>query len=280
VRMSEIDVNRNQRVYDAPDVVAHYAGLEYLTPCERLLFETHIPPRSTVLDLGVGGGRTTPFLAKRASRYIGIDYAPAMIKACQARFPDLEFLPGNAADLSKFGDGSFQAAVFAFNGIDYVPAAVRNKCFEEIRRVLKAGGVFIFSSHNPRAVLMRARWNRDRLHGVAQNVARKMRLPQSLIYIPMFFFRLVWANVHAFCGTLMRLVRWLPSRMFWKGEGERLDPVHGGLLTHYAVPEKVIAELVSLRFRLVQVLGSDYPERSHLYATGWYYYVFSRPGEK
>ena len=73
----------NLQTYDAPEVAAHYATLDYLTPCERVLFETYIPAGSAILDLGVGGGRTTSYLANRASRYVGVDYAPAMVKACR-----------------------------------------------------------------------------------------------------------------------------------------------------------------------------------------------------
>ena len=134
-----------------------------------MLFETYIPPGSAILDLGVGGGRTTSYLANRASRYVGVDYAAAMVKACQAKFPDLEFVVADAANLSIFPDASFDVVVFAFNGIDYVlPEQSRRSCFEHIRRVLKAKGVLIFSSHNARAVLIRPQWNRERLQRTAR----------------------------------------------------------------------------------------------------------------
>ena len=69
----------NLQTYDAPEVAAHYAALDYLTPCERVLFETYVRSGSAILDLGVGGGRTTAYLANRASRDVGVDYAPAMV---------------------------------------------------------------------------------------------------------------------------------------------------------------------------------------------------------
>ena len=75
----------NLQIYDAPEVAAHYAALDYLTPCERCCLRRYIPPGSAILDLGVGGGRTTSYLASRASRYVGVDYAPAMVKACRGR---------------------------------------------------------------------------------------------------------------------------------------------------------------------------------------------------
>src|SRR5678815_4232288 len=95
--LSEDDPNR--AVYNAPWVAAHYARLEYLSPCEQLLFEAYLRRGMKILDVGVGGGRTTRYLAALASHYVGIDYAPAMISACREKFPDLDFRVGHADDL-------------------------------------------------------------------------------------------------------------------------------------------------------------------------------------
>src|SRR5208282_1678064 len=74
----------------------------------------------------------------------------------------------DAANLSLFPDDSFDVVVFSFNGIDYVlPEQARRSCFAHVHRVLKAKGIFIFSSHNARAVVIPPRWNRQRLQGIA-----------------------------------------------------------------------------------------------------------------
>src|SRR5262249_13250127 len=93
-------VPENLQTYQAQQVADHYAALDYLTPCERLLFENYIPQGGEILDLGVGGGRTTKFLSDRASRYLGVDYSQPMIDACRRKFPKLEFVVADAADLS------------------------------------------------------------------------------------------------------------------------------------------------------------------------------------
>ena len=82
--MADLNLQKNLEIYNAPDVTAYYAALNYLTPCERLLFDTYISTGSAILDLGVGGGRTTPYLASRAARYVGVDNAEAMVR----RMPD------------------------------------------------------------------------------------------------------------------------------------------------------------------------------------------------
>src|SRR5271167_4736060 len=110
----------NIPIYNAPAVAEYYAGLDYLTPCERLLFDEYLKPGMAVLELGVGGGRTTAYLSSIASRYVGVDYASEMIAACRKKFPRLDFEVGDAADLSRFDAASFDAVVMAFNGIDYL----------------------------------------------------------------------------------------------------------------------------------------------------------------
>jgi ubiquinone/menaquinone biosynthesis C-methylase UbiE len=271
----------NLQTYDAPEVATHYAMLDYLTPCERVLFETYIPGGSAILDLGVGGGRTTSYLASRASRYVGVDYAPAMVRACEAKFPNLNFEVADAADLSIFPDASFNVVVCAFNGIDYVlPEQARRSCFAHVHRVLKADGVFIFSSHNARAVLIRPRWNRQRLQRIAERFSADSRILYGVWLTLFTSVRSVIAVGQTAGATLQRALKRIPSAAFWRGAGSLVDSAHGGLLTYYSIPSRVIAELDSLRFRPECILGDDYPRSSHPCATDWYYYVFVKPCEK
>jgi ubiquinone/menaquinone biosynthesis C-methylase UbiE len=279
--MTGRSADTNLQTYDAPEVAAHYAALDYLTACERVLFETYIPPGSAILDLGVGGGRTTSYLANGASRYVGVDYAAAMVKACQAKFPGLEFVVADAANLALFPDVSFDVVVCAFNGIDYVlPDRSRLSCFQHIHRVLKAGGVVIFSSHNARALLIRPRWNRERVQLIARQFSADSRVLYLLLFVVLTSARSTLAFGQAMGATLQRVLKRIPSRVFWHGEGSLVDTAHGGLLTHYCTPSRVINELSALHLRPERVLGDDYPEPSHLYATDWYYYVFAKAGEK
>ncbi len=275
--MLTLTAETNLQIYEAPAIASHYASLEYLTPCERLLFDSYIKPASKILDLGVGGGRTTAWLSRRAATYIGVDRAAAMVEACQARFPELKFVVGDAADLSRFPDESFDVVVFAFNGLDYViPAASRLACLEHIYRVLKTGGAVVFSSHNPRAIVSRQGWNRERLQAAARRFYAGSELLYELLLAGLTGARSVWSFFQSGAATLPRVRRRILSHAFWQGEGCVVDPAHGGLLTHCWIPRRVIDEMNSMGFRVERVLGDDYPRASRTYATDWYYYVFTK----
>ena len=267
----------NLHVYNRPDVAAHYAALAYLTPCERRLFETYVPPGTAVLDLGVGGGRTTAYLSARASRYVGVDYAPEMVNLCRRRFPTLDFVIADATDLSMFADESFEAIVFSFNGLDYLwPEQRRDQCIRECYRLLQENGILIFSSHNPRAIAVRPAWEQERVRAFASRLVggRRLLLLPTLIVITLA--KALLTSLQASCTTIVRTLSRLPRRVFWSGKGYLVDRAHRGLITYHSVPSRVLSDLSNFGFESLQVLGDDYPRRSSLWLTDWYYYVFKK----
>jgi SAM-dependent methyltransferase len=272
-------VDPNLHVFNTPEVAAHYASLDYLSPCEKTLFDEFLKEGDAILDLGVGGGRTTPYLSRLASRYVGVDYAAKMVAACQQKFPQLEFLVADATNLAQLGDGSFDSVVMAFNGMDALaPDEARRRCLAEIHRVLKDGGVLIFSSHNPRAVFLRPAWNPKRIEAVAHMLAGRRKWLLGSARVLVLWLRIAVALARSAMDSALRLSRRVWRRAFWSGDGYMLDPAHGGTLTHYAVPERVIAEVEQQGFQFLRVAGDDYPRRSGAYVTDWYYYVFRKPG--
>jgi ubiquinone/menaquinone biosynthesis C-methylase UbiE len=275
--MAEAGKDPNLAVYNSPGVTAHYASLSYLSSCEALLFETFLRPGMTILDLGVGGGRTTHYLSGLASRYVGVDYAPEMVAVCQSKFPQLEFRVANASDLSGFADHTFDAVVMAFNGMDYViPDESRFRSLREIHRTLKPGGVLIFSSHNPRAILARALWDSKRVDDLAHRITRSAAPLFAPVRMALRCARIALAFARSAVESTTRTLRRVPTPAFWRGEGYLLDSAHGGLCTHYALPVRVIPELEKFGYRLLRVQGDDYPQPSRVYITKWYYYVFAK----
>jgi len=136
--------------YSRPESVAPFARDDRLEPSLVLLlvrYRDYILGRA-VLDLGMGAGRTTLHLSPLAAEYVGIDYSPAMVAHTSARFPGQRIELGDARDLSRFADGTFDLVLFSYNGIGAVDHEGRLRILGEVARVLRPGGVFLFSVHN------------------------------------------------------------------------------------------------------------------------------------
>jgi ubiquinone/menaquinone biosynthesis C-methylase UbiE len=141
----------NRRAWSFPSTVRSFRALEGWTdPGERAAFDgvrsaAHGQP---ILDLGVGAGRTVPLLRDISKDYVGLDYTPQLVEACRKKHPGVRIVQGDARDLSQFASGSFELVVFSFNGIDAVNPTDRVVILREARRVLRSGGMLLFSSHN------------------------------------------------------------------------------------------------------------------------------------
>src|SRR5579884_2795938 len=110
-----------------------------------------------ILDLGVGGGRTYPLLRLLSSDYVGIDYSPPMVELCRRRHPDADVRLGDARDLSDIPDESCGLVVYSSNGIDAVDHDDRQRVIRAVCRVLRPGGMFLFSTLNKEGPLFDAR---------------------------------------------------------------------------------------------------------------------------
>jgi SAM-dependent methyltransferase len=142
-------MSENKTVFESQTAVRSYAQSadDGLFPSERIAFSWLCGgPGASVLDIGIGAGRTTRFLAGLFETYISIDYSEALIKAASARFPGLDLRVIDARELS-FSD-RFDAIVFSYNGIDYMEEGDRRRVLLGIARHLRPGGIFVYSTHN------------------------------------------------------------------------------------------------------------------------------------
>lgn len=232
--------------FDSLSVVAEYAALSEITPAEAALFDRWIRPGMRILDLGVGTGRTTRVLAAEAAEYVGSDVSPRMVAKAQERFPGLRFAVHDAADLSAFEDESFDAVVFSYNGLDYLhPLERRQLAIQEARRVLRPAGIFIFSTHNSRAIAKRVRATGDIRSLVRQTAV-------------------------AAYGTFRAVRALVPSRVFWSGSGYQVDRIKP-LLTYYTTLKQLDDELERGGLTVVERLPGDHPARVSSFRTPWFY---------
>lgn len=122
----------------------------FIEPAEAAMVKwlAHEVRDQPILDIGVGGGRTTPLLRSISADYVGIDYLENLVESARMRYPEARFEHMDARDLSAFGDGAFGLVLFSLNGIDGMAHADRPAVLSEAHRVLRPGGLFAYATMN------------------------------------------------------------------------------------------------------------------------------------
>lgn len=112
---------------------------------KRALAE-HLPPQhACILDCGGGPGRYAIHLAKLGYEVTLLDLSQANLKlarqkAAEHGAPVADFVHGNALDLSRFADASFDAVLLMGPLYHLVEQSDRDRAVREAMRVLKPGG--------------------------------------------------------------------------------------------------------------------------------------------
>ncbi len=196
-----------------------------------------------ILDVGVGGGRTTAHLAQLSAKYTGIDYSPRMIAACRARYPTLAFEVCDARNLSRFADGRFGLVFFSLNGIDYVGHRERLEVLRETFRVLSTKGAFIFSSHNRDAALTKRPWKLSRLPFGVNPIKKPLNFLERLVSYPIAIGNYLLNRRHERQSEEYAILN---------------DSANDyQMLTYYISIERQIAQLKSTGYTAIDVVGFD-----------------------
>ncbi len=141
--------------WNSDESIQRYANDEYfLFDVEKvMLFEAIMLLRKKisdikVLDIGCGGGRTTVPLHNIGLKVVGLDPADKLIRSLQTKYPSIIICHWKCGQDLVFKNNSFDIVIFSHNSIDYLkPYRNRERALDEIHRVLKKDGFFIFSSH-------------------------------------------------------------------------------------------------------------------------------------
>ena len=102
--------------------------------------------KGVIADFGCGPGQTTKFLFDcGVKNIIGIDISSGMISAARRLYPEIKF---ETRDLLKISyESNYFGSALAFYAIVHFDYDQIRQALNEINRVLKNGGQFLFSFH-------------------------------------------------------------------------------------------------------------------------------------
>jgi ubiquinone/menaquinone biosynthesis C-methylase UbiE len=128
-----------------------------------------------VLEIGCGGGQNAIVLKKWGARSVGLDISDEQIrfarKLAQKEGAKVPFYVGNMEDLTIFHNDSFDVVLSSF-AIGY--ADDLEKTFNEVSRVLRKNGLFVFADVHPIADKGRiVRFGKKRIWGITNYFDRK-----------------------------------------------------------------------------------------------------------
>lgn len=121
--MSSTSTDANRHFWRLRSAVREYQNQQgWLDDGERVAIEAVASELRglPLLDIGVGGGRTTSLLRLLTDDYVGVDWSPEMVEVCRSNHPGADISQADARDLSAFASSTFKCVVFSFNGLDSI----------------------------------------------------------------------------------------------------------------------------------------------------------------
>jgi SAM-dependent methyltransferase len=144
------DPKKIERMYDA--VAAQYAeaftGEHEKKPMDQEMlrrFSRAIGESGPVLDLGCGPGQTARYLKDLGVDISGLDLSEKLLEQARSIHPGITFRKGDILDLDLDDDSI--AGVVSFYTICHFTTEQVKKTLDEVFRILRPGGLFLFTYH-------------------------------------------------------------------------------------------------------------------------------------
>ena len=122
------------------------ARVEFLTTVRCI--EQYLTPDAKILDIGAGAGEYSLYFARKGYQVSALELADVNIAAFHAKLTEsdtVDLVQGNALDLSRYADESFDA-VLLFGPLYHLHSEEdKRRCIEEAKRVCKQDGHIFFA---------------------------------------------------------------------------------------------------------------------------------------
>lgn len=223
----------------------------------------------SVLDVGVGTGRTTSLLRLLTDDYVGIDYVPVMIEQAKAAFPDSDLRVGDVLDLKEFDDGSKKLVLFSYNGLDSLDHDSRPTALANMARVTAPGGFMVYSTLNLESPHPRRKpWSlpkRPTEQGTEGFVLWCFRAFRTAVQVPLHVMH-----------------RYRTQKLSKQGDGWAHEPAPGSgwrLILHFTTLARARQEVADAGLALERVITSDGVDITDRESTDalYFYLVTRRP---
>ena len=135
-------------------------------PIHQRLFKAYVVAEEyvygDVLEVGCGEGRGVGTLIGKSTSFTAVDKIEPVLARLREKFPTGKFISMSIPPFAGLSDNAYDSVV-SFQVIEHIQNDVRY--LEEIRRVLKPGGVALLTTPNRAMSLSRNPWHiREYLH--------------------------------------------------------------------------------------------------------------------
>lgn len=128
-------------------------------PLDRLLLERFAASTrglGRLCDLGCGPGHVARYLHACGADVLGIDLSPGMVAQARQLNPAIPFRQGNMLSLEV--EDEAWGGIAAFYSIIHIPRAEVIQALQELKRVLRPGGVLLLAFHIGEEIIHLDEW--------------------------------------------------------------------------------------------------------------------------
>lgn len=151
-------------------IKSRHGQMEYRTTMHFI--HRYLKPGQSVLELGAGTGRYSIALAKEAHPVTAVDLAVRNLELLRQNaegLRNLTALEGDATDLNRFPDGSFDMTLVLGPMYHLYEAAERDAALREAVRVTKPGGTLLTAFLSVHAIMVDNYLNDSFIEGMEEN---------------------------------------------------------------------------------------------------------------
>lgn len=141
-------MNNNSK-WNNQKIIKWYISRKHIQNGEKKILElVDFLNIKTMLDIGVGGGRTSMYFLNLVESYLGIDIVPDFIDTLQKKYSQKQFKCMNVLDIINL-EKTYDFILFSHNGIDNLLTLEEyTKALDNMYKVCNKNGYVCFSSHN------------------------------------------------------------------------------------------------------------------------------------